>query len=91
MDRLSEIVEAAAIFAGIDITTEPIPVLPTVQRCMGGIPTNDHGQVLNNIQGKDVVVEGPYAASEAVCVSGLGDNFSNPVVSMSLFKLPFPA
>lgn len=46
-ERLPGIAETAAIFAGIDITREPIPVLPTVHYCMGGIPTNHHGQVLD--------------------------------------------
>ncbi|KAF2205638.1 succinate dehydrogenase [Delitschia confertaspora ATCC 74209] len=75
MERLPGIAETAAIFAGIDITREPIPVLPTVHYCMGGIPTNYHGQVLNvDEDGKDTVVEGLYAAGEAACVSVHGAN-----------------
>ena len=73
-ERLPGIAETAAIFAGIDITKEPIPVLPTVHYCMGGIPTNYHGQVLDVKDGKDQVVEGLYAAGEAACVSVHGAN-----------------
>jgi succinate dehydrogenase (ubiquinone) flavoprotein subunit len=60
-ERLPGIAETAAIFAGIDITKEPIPVLPTVHYCMGGIPTNFHGQVLDVVDGKDHIVDGLYA------------------------------
>jgi succinate dehydrogenase (ubiquinone) flavoprotein subunit len=74
MERLPGIAETAGIFAGIDITKEPIPVLPTVHYCMGGIPTNYHGQVLDVKEGKDNVVEGLYAAGEAACVSVHGAN-----------------
>ncbi|KAF1358937.1 succinate dehydrogenase [Lizonia empirigonia] len=73
-ERLPGIAETAAIFAGIDITREPIPVLPTVHYCMGGIPTNYHGQVLDVKDGKDHVVDGLYAAGEAACVSVHGAN-----------------
>ncbi|CAN9185827.1 unnamed protein product [Alternaria alternata] len=76
MERLPGIAETAGIFAGIDITREPIPVLPTVHYCMGGIPTNYHGQVLDvdAKSGKEDVVEGLYAAGEAACVSVHGAN-----------------
>ena len=76
MERLPGIAETAGIFAGIDITREPIPVLPTVHYCMGGIPTNYHGQVLDvdAKSGKECVVEGLYAAGEAACVSVHGAN-----------------
>ncbi|KAF2830214.1 succinate dehydrogenase [Ophiobolus disseminans] len=74
MERLPGIAETAGIFAGIDITKEPIPVLPTVHYCMGGIPTNYHGQVLDVRDGKDRVVDGLYAAGEAACVSVHGAN-----------------
>jgi succinate dehydrogenase (ubiquinone) flavoprotein subunit len=74
MERLPGIAETAAIFAGIDITREPIPVLPTVHYCMGGIPTNYHGQVLDVVDGQDRVVDGLYAAGEAACVSVHGAN-----------------
>ncbi|KAG9199543.1 succinate dehydrogenase flavoprotein subunit [Epicoccum nigrum] len=73
-ERLPGIAETAAIFAGIDITKEPIPVLPTVHYCMGGIPTNYHGQVLDVKNGHDQIVEGLYAAGEAACVSVHGAN-----------------
>ncbi|KAF2016878.1 succinate dehydrogenase flavo protein subunit [Aaosphaeria arxii CBS 175.79] len=73
-ERLPGIAETAAIFAGIDITREPIPVIPTVHYCMGGIPTNYHGQVLDNVNGEDKVVDGLYAAGEAACVSVHGAN-----------------
>lgn len=73
-ERLPGIAETAAIFAGIDITREPIPVLPTVHYCMGGIPTNYHGQVIDVKDGKDHVVDGLYAAGEAACVSVHGAN-----------------
>jgi succinate dehydrogenase (ubiquinone) flavoprotein subunit len=68
MERLPGIAETASIFAGIDIMRESIPVLPTVHCCMGGIPTNYHRQVLDHIQGKDVIVEGLFAAGEAACI-----------------------
>jgi succinate dehydrogenase (ubiquinone) flavoprotein subunit len=68
MERLPGIAETAAIFAGIDIMRESIPVLPTVHYCMGGIPTNYYGQVFDHIQEKDVTVEGLFAAGEAACV-----------------------
>ncbi|KAF2029059.1 succinate dehydrogenase [Setomelanomma holmii] len=74
MERLPGIAETAGIFAGIDVTKEPIPVLPTVHYCMGGIPTNFHGQVLDVSEGKDHVVDGLYAAGEAACVSVHGAN-----------------
>ncbi|KAH7090216.1 FAD binding domain-containing protein, partial [Paraphoma chrysanthemicola] len=74
MERLPGIAETAGIFAGIDVTKEPIPVLPTVHYCMGGIPTNFHGQVLDVRDGKDQVVDGLYAAGEAACVSVHGAN-----------------
>jgi succinate dehydrogenase (ubiquinone) flavoprotein subunit len=73
-ERLPGIAETAAIFAGIDITKEPIPVLPTVHYCMGGVPTNYKGQVLDVVDGKDVVVDGLYAAGEVACVSVHGAN-----------------
>ena len=73
-ERLPGIAETAAIFAGIDITREPIPVLPTVHYCMGGIPTNYHGQVIDVVEGRDSIVEGLYAAGEAACVSVHGAN-----------------
>ncbi|KAH7117098.1 succinate dehydrogenase [Dendryphion nanum] len=73
-ERLPGIAETAMIFAGIDITREPIPVLPTVHYCMGGVPTNYHGQVLDVVDGEAKVVEGLYAAGETACVSVHGAN-----------------
>ncbi|KAF4625643.1 hypothetical protein G7Y89_g12524 [Cudoniella acicularis] len=75
-ERLPGIAETANIFSGIDITKEPIPVLPTVHYCMGGIPTNYHGQVISvsPSDGKEKIVEGLYAAGEAACVSVHGAN-----------------
>lgn len=74
-ERLPGIAETASIFAGIDITKEPIPVLPTVHYCMGGIPTNYKGQVLSiGKDGKETTVPGLYAAGEAACVSVHGAN-----------------
>lgn len=75
LERLPGIAETASIFAGIDITTQPIPVLPTVHYCMGGIPTNYKGQVLDiGPDGKETTVPGLYAAGEAACVSVHGAN-----------------
>lgn len=74
MERLPGIAETAAIFAGIDITKEPIPVLPTVHYCMGGVPTNFRGQVLDVQDGNAAVVDGLYAAGEVACVSVHGAN-----------------
>ncbi|EFP84689.2 succinate dehydrogenase flavoprotein subunit [Puccinia graminis f. sp. tritici] len=75
-ERLPGISETAAIFAGVDVTKEPIPVLPTVHYNMGGIPTNYHGQVLTQDPktGADKIVPGLYAAGEAACVSVHGAN-----------------
>ncbi|ETI24431.1 succinate dehydrogenase, flavoprotein subunit [Cladophialophora carrionii CBS 160.54] len=76
MERLPGIAETASIFSGVDITKQPIPVLPTVHYCMGGIPTNWKGQVLDvdPSSGKETVVSGLYAAGEAACVSVHGAN-----------------
>lgn len=74
-ERLPGISETAAIFAGVDVTKEPIPVLPTVHYNMGGIPTRYTGEVIRqNEKGEDVVVPGLYAAGEAACVSVHGAN-----------------
>ncbi|KAI8805940.1 FAD binding domain-containing protein [Cladochytrium replicatum] len=72
--RLPGISETAAIFAGVDVTKEPIPVLPTVHYNMGGIPTRYTGEVITQKDGKDEVVPGLYAAGEAACVSVHGAN-----------------
>ncbi|KAJ3355699.1 succinate dehydrogenase flavoprotein subunit [Entophlyctis luteolus] len=73
-ERLPGISETAAIFAGVDVTKEPIPVLPTVHYNMGGIPTRYTGEVISHKDGKDSVVPGLYAAGEAACVSVHGAN-----------------
>jgi succinate dehydrogenase (ubiquinone) flavoprotein subunit len=74
-ERLPGISETAAIFAGVDVTKEPIPVLPTVHYNMGGIPTNYHGEVINPKNGnQDAVVPGLMAAGEAACASVHGAN-----------------
>lgn len=73
-ERLPGISETAAIFAGVDVTKEPIPVLPTVHYNMGGIPTNYHGEVLTVENGKEKIVKGLYACGEAACVSVHGAN-----------------
>lgn len=73
-ERLPGISETAAIFAGVDVTKEPIPVLPTVHYNMGGIPTNYQGQVLTHENGQDKIVKGLYAAGETACVSVHGAN-----------------
>ncbi|XP_078430435.1 succinate dehydrogenase 1-1 [Wolffia australiana] len=74
-ERLPGISETAAIFAGVDVTKEPIPVLPTVHYNMGGIPTNHHGEVVH-IKGDDTdaIVPGLMAAGEAACASVHGAN-----------------
>jgi len=74
-ERLPGISETAAIFAGVDVTKEPIPVLPTVHYNMGGIPTKYTGEVITvDKEGKDKIVPGLYAAGEAACVSVHGAN-----------------
>ncbi|KAF9609824.1 hypothetical protein IFM89_018766 [Coptis chinensis] len=74
-ERLPGISETAAIFAGVDVTREPIPVLATVHYNMGGIPTNYHGEVVQ-IKGDDPdsLVPGLMAAGEAACASVHGAN-----------------
>eukprot|EP00554_Chaetoceros_debilis_P005307 CAMPEP_0194075064 /NCGR_PEP_ID=MMETSP0149-20130528/2110_1 /TAXON_ID=122233 /ORGANISM="Chaetoceros debilis, Strain MM31A-1" /LENGTH=642 /DNA_ID=CAMNT_0038755421 /DNA_START=190 /DNA_END=2118 /DNA_ORIENTATION=- len=79
-ERLPGISETAAIFAGVDVTKEPIPVLPTVHYNMGGIPTNYYGEVLktnfgvDGEYGSDEVVPGLFAAGEAASASVHGAN-----------------
>ncbi|XP_060103727.1 succinate dehydrogenase [ubiquinone] flavoprotein subunit, mitochondrial [Heteronotia binoei] len=72
--RLPGISETAMIFAGVDVTKEPIPVLPTVHYNMGGIPTNYKGQVITHVNGQDRVVPGLYACGEAASASVHGAN-----------------
>jgi len=72
--RLPGISETAMIFAGVDVTREPIPVLPTVHYNMGGVPTNYKGQVITYENGEDQIVPGLYAAGETACASVHGAN-----------------
>jgi succinate dehydrogenase / fumarate reductase flavoprotein subunit len=83
-ERLPGIAETAKIFAGIDVSKEPIPVIPTVHYNMGGIPTNYHGEVLD---GKGGEVEGLMAVGEAACVSVHGANRlgSNSLLDLVIF------
>ncbi|WP_019960266.1 succinate dehydrogenase flavoprotein subunit [Woodsholea maritima] len=86
--RLPGISESARIFAGVDVTKEPIPVLPTVHYNMGGIPTNFHGEVLTKVGGDpDHVVPGLMAVGEAACVSVHGANRlgSNSLIDLVVF------
>jgi succinate dehydrogenase (ubiquinone) flavoprotein subunit len=74
-ERLPGISETAKIFSGVDVTKEPIPILPTVHYNMGGIPTNYHGEVLTKKgDNPDAPVPGLMAAGEAACVSVHGAN-----------------
>ena len=74
-NRLPGITETAKIFCGVDVTREPIPVLPTVHYNMGGIPTNHHGEVISATGGdKSATVPGLMAIGEAACVSVHGAN-----------------
>jgi len=72
--RLPGISETAMIFAGVDVTRDPIPVLPTVHYNMGGIPTIYTGQVVDHIEGQDKLIEGLYSAGESACASVHGAN-----------------
>jgi succinate dehydrogenase / fumarate reductase flavoprotein subunit len=87
-ERLPGISESAKIFAGVDVTREPIPVIPTVHYNMGGIPTNFHGEVLTKVGGDpDTVVPGLMAIGEAACVSVHGANRlgSNSLIDLVVF------
>jgi succinate dehydrogenase / fumarate reductase flavoprotein subunit len=87
-ERLPGISETAKIFAGVDVTKEPIPVLPTCHYNMGGIQTNYHGEVVTK-KGKnpDSVVPGLMAVGEAACVSVHGANRlgSNSLIDLVVF------
>lgn len=84
-ERLPGIAESARIFASVDVTKAPIPVLPTVHYNMGGIPTNHHGQVVNGEL--DIVMPGLMAIGEAACVSVHGANRlgSNSLLDLIVF------
>lgn len=73
--RLPGISESAKIFAGVDVTKEPAPVLPTVHYNMGGIPTNYNTEVITtDRKGNDTIVHGLMSAGEAACASVHGAN-----------------
>jgi len=73
--RLPSVYEIGINFANVDVTREPIPVVPTIHYQMGGIPTNIHGQVVTQTEGNDnTVVNGLYAVGECSCVSVHGSN-----------------
>jgi succinate dehydrogenase / fumarate reductase, flavoprotein subunit len=87
-ERLPGISETARIFAGVDVTREPIPVLPTVHYNMGGVPTNLHGEVVTVEDGNpEAVVSGLMAIGEAACVSVHGANRlgSNSLLDIIVF------
>jgi len=87
-ERLPGIAETARIFAGVDVTREPIPVLPTAHYNMGGIPCNVHGEVVTLRDGDpDAVVPGLMAIGEAACVSVHGANRlgSNSLLDLVVF------
>ena len=87
-ERLPGIAESARIFAGVDVTRSPIPVLPTVHYNMGGIPTNYHGEVLTKVNGDpDTIVPGLMAIGETACVSIHGANRlgSNSLTDLIVF------
>ena len=87
-ERLPGITESGKIFAGVDLTRQPLPVAPTVHYNMGGIPCNYHGQVVTKKDGDDdAVVPGLYAVGEAACVSVHGANRlgSNSLIDLVVF------
>jgi len=87
-ERLPGITETGKIFAGVDLTRQPLPVTPTVHYNMGGIPTNFHGEVVNLVDGNpDAVVPGLFAVGEAACVSVHGANRlgSNSLIDLVVF------
>ncbi len=87
-ERLPGISESARIFAGVDVTRQPIPILPTVHYNMGGIPTNYHGEVLaGDPQDHEKLVPGLMAVGEAACVSVHGANRlgSNSLIDLVVF------
>lgn len=87
-ERLPGISETARIFAGVDVTKEPIPILPTVHYNMGGIPTNYRGEVIRpTAANPDATVPGLMAIGEAACVSVHGANRlgSNSLLDLVVF------
>jgi succinate dehydrogenase / fumarate reductase flavoprotein subunit len=87
-ERLPGITESGKIFAGVDLTRQPLPVTPTVHYNMGGIPTNFHGEAVTIKDGDpDSVVPGLFAVGEAACVSVHGANRlgSNSLIDLVVF------
>ncbi len=87
-ERLPGITETGKIFAGVDLTRQPLPVTPTVHYNMGGIPTNYHGEVVHKVgDNADAVVPGLFAVGEAACVSVHGANRlgSNSLIDLVVF------
>ena len=87
-ERLPGISESARIFAGVDVTKQPIPVLPTVHYNMGGIPTNFYSEVVTRVgDDPDRVVPGLMSVGEAACVSVHGANRlgSNSLIDLVVF------
>ena len=87
-ERLPGITETGKIFAGVDLTRQPLPVVPTVHYNMGGVPTNYHGEVVTLKDGNpDTVVPGLFAVGEAACVSVHGANRlgSNSLIDLVVF------
>ena len=84
--RLPGITDAARLFANVDVTKEPIPVVPTVHYNMGGIPTNYKAEVLT-VNGSEKTVPGLMAIGEAACVSVHGANRlgSNSLIDLVVF------
>jgi succinate dehydrogenase / fumarate reductase, flavoprotein subunit len=87
-ERLPGITESGKVFAGVDLTRQPLPVTPTVHYNMGGIPTNFHGEAVTIKSGDpDSVVPGLFAVGEAACVSVHGANRlgSNSLIDLVVF------
>ncbi len=87
-ERLPGITESGKVFAGVDLTRQPLPVTPTVHYNMGGIPTNFHGEAVTLKDGNpDTVVPGLFAVGEAACVSVHGANRlgSNSLIDLVVF------
>jgi len=87
-ERLPGITESGKVFAGVDLTRQPLPVTPTVHYNMGGIPTNFHGEAVTIKDGEpDSVVPGLFAVGEAACVSVHGANRlgSNSLIDLVVF------
>ncbi|MBJ7439224.1 MAG: succinate dehydrogenase flavoprotein subunit [Sphingopyxis sp.] len=87
-ERLPGITESGKVFAGVDLTRQPLPVVPTVHYNMGGIPCNYHGEVVTlGKDGPDTVVLGLFAVGEAACVSVHGANRlgSNSLIDLVVF------